>query len=172
MGLDVTFYHSMKPAAAPEGTECLQEWAEENEAIWISPGEVELQGLHFPHIPKLTEGVFHVTAAETDLPSRAYSSYNRWRDDLARYAGYGSAEKAWRDYSKGPFYELIHFSDCEGFILDPAIGKLYQDFLDNRGRIFDLVPEGIEGDRFKSYYQDWVEGLREVANKDGLVYFS
>ncbi len=70
----------------------------------------------------------------------AYSSYNRWREELAKLAGYPAVEReqfgvaqkrhdagAWEAES-GPFKELINFSDCEGVIGCKVATKLLKDF--------------------------------------------
>jgi len=45
----------------------------------------------------------------------SYSGYGQWRQNLAKVAGYKSAEEAW-ELNGGPFWELIYFSDCDGVI--------------------------------------------------------
>lgn len=74
----------------------------------------------------------------------AYSSYNRWRESLARLAGYPAIEyrrnsrvppelsraaAAWRGLCDGaPFVDLVNFSDCEGVIGPVASQRLFADF--------------------------------------------
>lgn len=67
----------------------------------------------------------------------AYSSYNFWRDELARISGWPSRDMervgarhccdCWEG-KEGPFSELINFSDCEGAIGAAVSAKLARDF--------------------------------------------
>ena len=72
----------------------------------------------------------------------SYSAYNRWREALAKLAGYpysdleeftGHQIGAF-DVECGPFHELVCFSDCEGTIGPKTSAKLYQDFCDFQDR--------------------------------------
>jgi len=110
--------------------------------------------------------------------SRAYSGYNRWRDELAKLAGYplteyegyaGSksscyAAGAW-EVLEGPFWELINFSDCEGMIGTAICQKLAKDFADWQERA-DLVED--------EHWRQGYAGMRkafEIGSNGGLVRF-
>lgn len=169
MGLDINFYKDAKLMTPPKGSD-VKEWAEEQDFVYISAGIVEYSSLHFAHLPRLIEGAYQCEYV-SDMPSRAYSTYNRWRDNLAKFAGYGSAENVWNNYKKGPFYELIHFSDCEGFITGDAVSKLHKDFSENKERIFSLVLDNFGGEEFKSYYEKFAEGLEAIHGKSPIIWF-
>lgn len=133
-----------------------------------------------PDFPGREEGVEHreVYKAEDGFSFRAgaYSRYNRWRDDLAKLAGYdlGSYEqygKEWPSYAataweagEGPFYELIHFSDCEGTIGPVVSAKLYEDFKSFQSKI-----EGHDS-WFVETYNDFMKAF-EMASQNGAVKF-
>ena len=116
----------------------------------------------------------------------SYSGYNTWRNQLAEMAGYGSAENVWRDFKPNiryyklkklngeivdikPFYELIFFSDCEGFIGPEISSKLYKDFInfDKQAKWYSQISEN---DYFYTKYEEWTECFR-VASQHGIVMF-
>lgn len=98
----------------------------------------------------------------------AYSSYNRWRDELAKMAGYKSAEDAWAEEDggrdSGPFWELINFSDCEGHIGPITSAKLAKDFAEHEGGA------SVRSEWFRTYYSQFRKAF-EVAAQDGVVIF-
>ncbi len=108
----------------------------------------------------------------------SYGGYNQWREQLAILAGYpaiqttrfgGSVEMrhdagAWAA-DAGPFYELIHFSDCEGVIGTAVAAKLLKDFDDNREKAVETGD-----DYFLSKYDEWRTAF-ELAAHDGFVAF-
>lgn len=115
----------------------------------------------------------------------SYSSFNNWREKLAKIAGYkpvlverveGYPESAITSYlygafevSEGPFHELICFSDCEGTINSEISKKLLKDFeeWDEKAKEFDqnfnLAYLG-----FYEVYKGWYEGLK-IASQDGVL---
>jgi len=108
--------------------------------------------------------------------STGYGSYNAWRNELAKLAGYpetrqvnyGIAEMrydagAWLATS-GPFWELINFSDCEGTIGPVVSAKLAKDFAEFEDRAKAV------GGHFYDRYQEWREAFDMAANS-GLVRF-
>jgi hypothetical protein len=83
---------------------------------------------------------YYSTCERSASYDAAYSGYNRWRNMLAELAGYpimssseessdrrGADVGAW-NASSGPFWELINFSDCEGFIGGSVAEKIANDF--------------------------------------------
>ena len=112
--------------------------------------------------------------------SGAYSAYSRWRETLAKFAGYTpvlhefipgckASERlsyqvgAFEDES-GPFYELICFSDCDGVIGAKTSAKLAKDFAlyEDKAKQVDEV--------FYSAY-DKIRKCFEFASEDGVVCF-
>lgn len=107
----------------------------------------------------------------------SYSGYNEWREELAKMAGYPKVATVTHRGAvmlygegaslagKGPFFELIHFSDCEGTIGAAVASKLSQDFAD-----FQSAADAIPDEWFRSRYADWRKGLEMAAN-NGAVRF-
>ena len=111
----------------------------------------------------------------------SYSGYNHWRNELAIMAGYDGAQGVWNDFNNNlrylklkklsgelaqlkPFYELIHFSDCDGLIGPEICKKLYQDFVNFEDKAKK------EDENFYELYLMWKEAFR-VASDGGLVCF-
>jgi hypothetical protein len=109
--------------------------------------------------------------------SRSYSGYGVLREILARISGwqaipytsyYGEeslrhAASAWAA-KEGPFWEIIHFSDCEGTIGAPACAKLLGDF--------EKFAEAAEKEHphFSSFYKELWEGVRMAADSGALEF--
>ena len=66
-----------------------------------------------------------------------------------------------------PFVELLHFSDCDGFIGPKTSAKLHSDFLewDENAKNFDS-----QNSYFYEKYQEWTEAFK-VASDGGCVIF-
>lgn len=109
---------------------------------------------------------------------RAYSAYNRLRDDLAKLAGYplgyyddhGSKRESycvacWHG-TDGPFAEIINFSDCEGTIGAAVSAKLAKDFAD-----FQDKADVHEDEQFREFYAAMRKSF-EMAADGGAVRYS
>lgn len=103
----------------------------------------------------------------------SYSGYNQWREDLAKLAGYPVADSyrgrrhdqgAW-NATEGPFWELIHMSDCEGVIGPVTSAKLAKDFAE-----FQERANAFGGDYWRERYALWREAF-EMAAQNGAVDF-
>jgi hypothetical protein len=117
----------------------------------------------------ISEGVLYEPADKFSFRAGSYSGYNRWRDQLARIAGFADDSDAWENGPQGkPFYELIHFSDCEGVIGPTIAAKLAKDFADNQPHADAFV--GPESDWFQTKYADWRKAF-EMASDNGAVSF-
>lgn len=103
------------------------------------------------------------------IPAGSYSSYGRWRNELAKLAGWDSAEHAWRSEPSGPFYELIHFSDCEGIIGPNTSAKLRGDFGTHHKRAMVELPDDFRG-FYRHLYGEFLEAFR-LASQGGAVQF-
>jgi len=130
---------------------------------------------HFnDHYPRHAMGLPENTAfeAEDEMGFRAgsYGGYNEWRNDLAILAGHESAKEAWNSGAKGrPFFELIHFSDCEGVMNSLVCAKLAKDFADNQAKV-DAMTDCDDGNWFKEKYAEWRRAF-EMAADNGAVEF-
>ena len=117
----------------------------------------------------------------------SYSGYGSWRRILAEMIGW-EIEDLWRSVETLvqrnenlndvlnendrfsvdiPFVELLHFSDCEGFIGPKTSAKLHSDFLewDENAKNFDS-----QNSYFYEKYQEWTEAFK-VASDGGCVIF-
>ena len=106
-----------------------------------------------------------------------YGRYSGWRNWLAKIAGYpeGTYEQYGKDWpshcvecwngKKGPFSELINFSDCEGVIGPKTSAKLAKDF----ARFDDKAK--ADGDEYQyAAYCSFRKAFEEAAN-NGCVSF-
>ncbi|MBN3757183.1 hypothetical protein G3N95_29870 [Paraburkholderia sp. Tr-20389] len=127
-----------------------------------------------------------VYKAEDSIGFRAgsYGGYNAWREELARLAGYPAVQvdryntgsiQLRHDYgawaaTEGPFWELIHFSDCEGVIGPVVAAKLAKEFAewDERAKAHSNTVD--RGDWFYPLYQEWRQAF-EMAAQNGAVDF-
>ncbi len=66
---------------------------------------------------------------------------------------------------KGPFVELVCFSDCEGVIGSAVSSKLAKDFADHHDKFTTT-----EDDWFMKRYREWTQAFAMAAN-DGAVDF-
>jgi hypothetical protein len=108
--------------------------------------------------------------------SGGYGRYNHWRDDLAKLAGYplGTYKQFGQDHpsycaecwagAKGPFSELINFTDCDGVIGPVVAAKLAKDFAE-----FDERAKAM-GEDFYERYAEW-RAVFEFAADNGAVDF-
>ncbi|MEN9870269.1 MAG: hypothetical protein RLZZ171_1257, partial [Cyanobacteriota bacterium] len=81
-----------------------------------------------------------------------------------------SVEEVWNNpEQKGPFVELINFSDCEGVIGSSLSAKLAKDFADFNDRAKKTAAE-YRGDWFYSLHQKWQEAF-ELAAQNGAISF-
>lgn len=171
MGLDITAYKGLEKVENPEvdGDGC------------PSNGD-ETRFYSNPDFPGRSEGIEHGAvykfADSFGFMAGAYSSYNNWREQLAKLAGYPALqssvgyrldalrhdEGAWQAGS-GPFYELINFSDCEGTIGPVVSAKLAKDFAD-----FQEKADQSGGDDFRMKYSNWRKAF-EMAAENGAVDF-
>ena len=110
--------------------------------------------------------------------SRSYGGYNRWRETLAKLAGYpldyremygvreaSHAAAAWNGkvQAGSHFWELVNFADNEGTIGPVVAAKLLRDFAE-----FDERAKAIEADRFYEGYCDMRRGIELAADGGAL----
>jgi len=85
------------------------------------------------------------------------------------------AHEIWADATtKGPFVELINFSDCEGEIGPIVAAKLAKDFAEHQEKARTYVPlhnDPDEPDWWFNLYKDWRKAF-EMASDGGSVCFT
>lgn len=151
MGLDVSGFSHVKWASFAEpvdGTDTIR----------------LINNTDFPkHAGTIRDGWYTYDESESG-PSMGYGGYNRFREDLARLAGY-SIREAWAGLHEGePFYEIVNFSDCEGTICAAMCKKLERDFT-----AFDERAQKLD----QWFYDKYVEmhAAIKCAAKDGALKF-
>lgn len=167
MGLDITAYRQLQPSPGEPldadgepvdwknvffpGTS--MEWSERE-----FPGRAEGIQLRMPY--QFAEKYRH--------GGHSYSGYNKWRNLLAVFAGYTSAEDCWKNHVSGPFFELINFFDNEGVIGPVVSGKLLADFQKNRERL--RTWSDPDRSYLESRYDEWTK-VFEFGADGGAVRF-
>ena len=178
MGLDITAFSDLKKLDV-----VLDEDGEPINPETREPIDYDLRVYANPDFPGRADGVedrAHYTADDSfGFRAGSYSGYNRWRDELARLAGYpevtvmsyGREQKThcaacWSG-QEGPFSELINFSDCEGTIGPVVSAKLAKDFAD-----FQETADAFDWSckYHNDLYSDWRKAF-EMAAKNGAVNF-
>lgn len=175
MGLDISAYRSI------EKIDCVYD--EDGEPIDPATRECvdyDARAYVNPDFPGRADGIedkgVYRAKESMGIACGAYSRYNRWRDELAKLAGYplGSYEQYGHTYhshaagawgvTEGPFWELIYFSDCGGTIGSIASAKLAKDFAEFDERARDV------GGYFYDQYQQWRAAF-DMAADGGMVLF-
>lgn len=171
MGLDISYYTKLQLAAN-------QGFNRDGEPI----GEGFTLAKNDGDFRNREEGVdldaVYVGESAGVFPCGSYGSYNYWRNDLAKLAGYAAfpgedspkrahCMTAWEVVTSGPFWELINFSDCEGTIGPVVSAKLAKDFAK-----FDDAAKAFKdgGPYFCELYSDFRKAF-ETAADNGAVEF-
>lgn len=174
MGLDITAYRNLGPTDIDAST--YEEFEEHDDGTMVFVPEYMLNGVE-NRWPGRTEGLtagVHTYADCHCFRAGSYGGYNAWRNDLARYAGYGSASAVWYgDVDATAFRELISFTDCDGVIGPVVAAKLAVDFQQNEETIRAQVAEehpADTADYWMERYTDWKIAF-EMAAQGGMVEF-
>lgn len=115
----------------------------------------------------------------------SYSLYNVWREELAKLFGYGDSggsisdffiEKelfatgdAVENHTEGPFWELINFSDCDGFFGYKCCAKIWSDFWSNHCKFKEKFRDDMD-DLFYARAMK-LEKIFSIGMKNGCVVF-
>lgn len=169
MGLDITAYKNLKLTDIP-ADEDLE--TDGNYTMLYPEQSPDVVG-------DLTSDYFYEYEDSMGFNAGSYSGYNNWRNDLARLAGYPLEQyKGYFDIvseshcvacwngAKGPFSELINFSDCDGIIGTEVAKKLAKDFADfqEKANTFEAYNFWLEK------YNYWRKAF-EMASENGAVVF-
>ena len=118
-------------------------------------------------------GMYRTCGSRLDFRAGSYSGYGKWRDWLARVAGWESAEDCWdaaktdKHFLTRPFALLVNFADNEG-IIGPAAAKTLADNF-GRHRRDALATECIDRAWNMSRYDLWHAAFRIAADEAGIV---
>lgn len=194
MGLDISVYKNAKKVTDPDEVKYVMEHPDAP-----SEGAYE-KGYRIPYLNDAFESRFEgleVTpyefAEEWGFRAGSYSGYGSWRRELAELVGVQDLESFWRTCDamekQGvtpdlPFWQLLHFSDCEGAIGPVACKALAKDFAEWEERAVEFAKRKYEeemaakglGDRFpwdENGHSDmgwWLNKYREwkKAFEDGV----
>lgn len=179
MGIDVSAYKQIKKI------EC--HFDADGEPIRSDTGEPIdwddwVQFYKNPHFPGRADDIEDKAVYQYEdvdgFLSASYGYYNRMRDRLAEIAGcpleqyeqYGRIKEShciacWNG-AKGPFSELINFSDCEGVIGARVSAKLAKDFSD-----FQDKADASNDAQFLQFYNS-MKAAFETASDNGAVQFA
>jgi hypothetical protein len=170
-GLDVTAYTKLTIVPSPQ----LDSDGEPRE-----PNQVKLTPVEFTErFAGLTEGKVYRYESAFEFRAGSYSWYNYWRNELAKLAGNeqtpymsfnGETElrydaTVWKT-KKGPFWELIDFSDAEGVIGPAACKRIHKDFLHHQ-----VLASKHPDEYFRASYQDWMKAFSMCANDGAIVFY-
>lgn len=110
----------------------------------------------------------------------SYSGYNRWRETLSLAIHGVMPSIIWDspgEYKGKDFFEIINFSDCEGFMGPQVSKKLHSDFIKNREifiQYLHSVHEKMEGSYSFNYdlrvYDDFTLSF-EISKDSGVLIF-
>lgn len=171
MGLDITAYSKIKfdsPIILNEDSEDFDDIIDDSIFLYTQECfELQNEGIG--------QGYYNHEGEEKRFSAGAYSSYNSWRKELAKLVG-TTDQEIWNNiekYKNTPFFELINFSDAEGFIGPKTSAKLYKDFLDHdeKAAIYSKqIGESLPHWSFKAKYDNWKEAFK-LASDGGAVCF-
>lgn len=167
MGLDITAYRGLTAITNPQVYE--DGSPRNNSSQWIDQQVIDWTEDNWPGRSEGLSVGYYVWDDTFGFCAGSYSGYNHWRQQLARYAGYESAEHVWHTKPTGPFVELIDFADNEGFIGPIVSKKLARDFSDHKSAIVKKALSDRD-EYFIQQYLAW-EKCFEVAAEGGCVEF-
>jgi hypothetical protein len=175
MGLDITYASRIN-----FGSRGINESEDDENVLYLYQNDGILeQSEGIPNGEYTCEGI------QDYFRAGSYSGYSSWRRTLANMIGW-EIEDLWRNVETLvqrnenlndvlnendrfsvdiPFVELLHFSDCEGFIGPKTSAKLHADFLE-----WNEKAKAVDQGYFYERYQEWTKAF-EVASDGGCVIF-
>lgn len=168
MGLDIKWYRGLTSVGVDEATDIDGDVRDEFVKLY-----------HNPNFPGRADDIVDRGCYSYEesgcFNAGAYSGYNRWRDDLAKLAGYpitayydcgvikeSYAAACW-DGATGPFSELINFADDEGVIGSSVAAKLAADFA-----AFQHKADESRDSWFREKYAHWREAFEKAADRGAV----
>lgn len=176
MGLDVTAYSGLQFIESMDDIEAFEEkyWTgSELTATYVS----KYDGGFPEHLGSLIKGSVYSFKNEYDFRAGSYSGYNYWRDLLSRAALKVPAQTVWKNpdqFRDLPFYWLVNFSDCEGYIGPEKCAILLKNFTELRATVEASLPASDTAwppDEFMTRYDMWMTAL-QLAADGGMLMFS
>lgn len=170
MGLDISAYSKLKFVERVAGVEEWEDRFDWTKTVYIWPSYVN--DFYFSEWADglIANGVYKIGEGKISFRAGSYSSYNQWREWLCRLVLDVAPRHVWEntdEYLSAPFYRLINFSDCEGFISEKWGKGLAGDFQTYQ----EMIDEGYCESSYKKQYANWRRAF-ELAADGGLVQFS
>jgi hypothetical protein len=119
------------------------------------------------------DGFYKVEGKDFRFRAGSYSGYNAWRRQLCEMVCGKEPSDVWDGKVEPPaFGELIHFSDCEGFIGPKTSAKLAKDFDEWRdgAKLYAQTLSVDERQWFLALYDEWSQAFH-LAAETGVVAF-
>jgi hypothetical protein len=169
-GLDVTAYEKLTIVSSPKF---------DKDGEPIGKNQIKLAPVKFvERFDGLAAGNVYHYQSSFDFRAGSYSGYNYWRNELAKLAGNkqtpyksfkGEIElrydaTVWKNH-RGPFWELIDFSDAEGVIGPVVCKRVYEDFIR-----YQAEAKKHPDEYFRSSYEDWKKAFAMCANNGAIVF--
>lgn len=168
-GLDITAYRNLTIVKSPRLT---------SDGIPEGKNQIILSPSGFPErFQGLESGKVYKFKSNFEFRAGSYSGYNYWRNELAKLAGYeqspytfnGKTElrydaTAWGQ-EKGPFWELINFSDAEGVIGPHVCKKIYKDFVQ-----YSNEAKQHADMYFRESYENWKKAFSMCAHNGAIAF--
>lgn len=158
MGLDITAYKDIQKVTGAYVLDGEPVDGAGNELDYNSHVTICINEPFKDRADDLIDGTVCTFSEAFEFRAGSYSGYSIWREKLAELANWPKV--------KGPFWELICFSDCEGVIGPKTSAKLAKDFADYQKKADDH-----KDDYFRERYNDWRKAF-EMASQNGMVDFS
>jgi hypothetical protein len=168
-GLDVFAYDNLKIVQSPKL---------DANGDPVGDKQILFKPVDFPErFAGLEKGKVYRYASVFEFRAGSYSGYTYWRNELAKLAGYKAtpfklAGKVELRYDatvwtlkKGPFWELIDFSDAEGVIGPQSCKRIHADFVQ-----FKDAAARHPDPAFRSSYDTWFKAVTKCANNGALVF--
>lgn len=118
----------------------------------------------------IMNGIYRVVGERFEFHTGSYTHYNEWRDLLSKVILGIPAKRVWfgtpEGDMKGPFCELINFSDCDGVFGPKTSLKLYQDFKDHELKFVEGSVDAHDCWLYSMFMQAFL-----IASKGGVVQF-
>lgn len=163
MGLDVTAFSKVRRVRDHDGSD----WEVDEIVLSNEPAFA-------PRAADVPNGIYRYERSQ-HVFSRSYGTYNHWREELAKLAGYAAhptetddahihSRTAWEAES-GPFWELINFTDCDGVLGAQTCSKLLADF-----EAFEARAAAHTDSWFRDMYRSFHAAIRLAAD-GGAVKF-
>ena len=113
-----------------------------------------------------------------DFRAGSYSTYSQFRQVLSKAILGCSPETVWlkeEEMKDAPFFELINFSDCDGYMGPEVAEKLYNDFLAHAKQFVSYVYKNIDDVNSREFltikYDNWAKACHN-AKEGGILIFT